>query len=171
MRGGLKGVEHDVLLVGRVLTNNDDSTGRLSLVCRDLTCDPGQITDPDATYSAQSRLHVRVCRLQARMPETGSPAQSLRVARKALCRGASTRLRRTHATEGCVTSVKIFDKSAYAGSQPWLDVTGAPLAQGDYSKRQQRWTGYAFANLAAPKNDEPWRTLGQARLRIRCGVH
>jgi len=55
--------------------------------------------------------------------------------------------------------LKVFDKSAYVGNQPWLDVTGALLAQGDYSKAQQRRTGYVFASLGAPRNDEPWRAL------------
>ena len=39
VRGWLKGFEHDVLLIGRVFTNKDGCTGRLSLVCSDLTCD------------------------------------------------------------------------------------------------------------------------------------
>src|SRR5512143_4018769 len=45
VRGWLKGFEHEVLLVGRVFTNQDGSTGRLSLVCSDLTCDGERVAD------------------------------------------------------------------------------------------------------------------------------
>ena len=45
VRGWLKGFEHEVLLVGRVFTNKDGSTGRLSLVCSDLTCDGESVAD------------------------------------------------------------------------------------------------------------------------------
>ncbi|MFZ1536906.1 MAG: DUF262 domain-containing protein [Chromatiaceae bacterium] len=66
--------------------------------------------------------------------------------------------------------IKVFDKSAYPGNQPWLVVTGALLAQGDYSKRQGRPTGYTFANLGAPGNDEPWRSLFRG-MRLGQTVH
>lgn len=39
VRGWLKGFEQEVLLVRRVFTNKDGSTGLLNLVCSDLTCD------------------------------------------------------------------------------------------------------------------------------------
>jgi hypothetical protein len=42
VRGWLKGFEHEVLLVRRVFTNKDGSTGKLNLVCSDLTCDGEQ---------------------------------------------------------------------------------------------------------------------------------
>ena len=45
VRGWLKGFDHEVLLVGRVFTNKDGSTGRLNLVCSDLTCDGEQVAD------------------------------------------------------------------------------------------------------------------------------
>jgi DDE superfamily endonuclease len=45
VRGWLKGFDHEVLLVGRVFTNKDGSTGRLSLVCSDLTCDSERVAD------------------------------------------------------------------------------------------------------------------------------
>jgi hypothetical protein len=45
VRGWLKGFDHEVLLVGRVFTNKDGSTGRLSLVCSDLTCDGERVAD------------------------------------------------------------------------------------------------------------------------------
>ena len=43
MRGWLKGFEHEVLLVRRVFTNKDGSTGKLNLVCSDLACDGDQV--------------------------------------------------------------------------------------------------------------------------------
>jgi hypothetical protein len=45
VRGWLKGFEHEVLLVGRVFTNKDGSTGRLSLVCSDLACDGERVAE------------------------------------------------------------------------------------------------------------------------------
>ena len=45
VRGWLKGFDHEVLLVGRVVTNKDGSTGRLSLVCSDLTCGGERVAD------------------------------------------------------------------------------------------------------------------------------
>lgn len=45
VRGWLPGVDHAVLGVGRVLTNQDGSTGRLSLGCSDLTCDGDRVAD------------------------------------------------------------------------------------------------------------------------------
>jgi hypothetical protein len=45
VRGWLKGGDHEVLLVGRVFTNKDGSTGRLSLVCSDLTGDGERVAD------------------------------------------------------------------------------------------------------------------------------
>jgi len=45
VRGWLKGFDHEVLLVSRVFTNKDGSTGRLSLVCSDLTCDGDRVAD------------------------------------------------------------------------------------------------------------------------------
>lgn len=43
VRGWLKGFEHEVLLVRRVFTNKDGGTGKLNLVCSDLTCDGEQV--------------------------------------------------------------------------------------------------------------------------------
>jgi IS4 transposase len=39
VRGWLKGFEQEVLLIWRVFTNQDGSTGWLNLVCSDVTCD------------------------------------------------------------------------------------------------------------------------------------
>lgn len=43
VRGWLKGFEQEVLLVRRVFTNKDGSTGTLNLVCSDLSCDGEQV--------------------------------------------------------------------------------------------------------------------------------
>lgn len=43
VRGWLKGFEQEVLLVRRVFTNKDGSTGLLNLVCSDLACDGEQV--------------------------------------------------------------------------------------------------------------------------------
>jgi hypothetical protein len=43
VRGWLKGIAHEVLLVRQVFTNKDGSTGWLNLVCNNLTCDGGTV--------------------------------------------------------------------------------------------------------------------------------
>lgn len=48
VRGGLEGFADEVLRVGRIFTNQDGSTGRLSLVCSDLTRDGEQVADSHA---------------------------------------------------------------------------------------------------------------------------
>lgn len=45
VRGWLKGFDREVLLVGRVFTNQDGSTVRQVLVCSDLTCDGAKVAD------------------------------------------------------------------------------------------------------------------------------
>jgi hypothetical protein len=42
---------------------------------------------------------------------------------------------------------------------PFLDLTGALLAKGDYSRRSSRWTGHELHDLGAPENREPWQSL------------
>lgn len=44
MRGWLKGFDREVLLVRRVFTNKDGSTGILNLVCSDLSLDGEQVS-------------------------------------------------------------------------------------------------------------------------------
>lgn len=50
-------------------------------------------------------------------------------------------------------------------SQPacWLELTGALLASGDYSRKVDRWTGYHFADFGASQNESPWRELFKGR--------
>ena len=55
----------------------------------------------------------------------------------------------------------IFDKQAHAES--WKDLTGALLAQGDYSRRESRGSGHRLADFGTPRNDEPWRKLFRGR--------
>lgn len=61
--------------------------------------------------------------------------------------------------ERAQTFLNIFDKSIYRNHSPWLEITGALLAHGDYSKTQNRWTGYHFASFGSPHNNEPWQKL------------
>lgn len=61
--------------------------------------------------------------------------------------------------------LRVFDKSAYSGDKPWVELTGALLAKGDYARKQSRWTGYDFLDLGAPKNEEPWRVLFRGKQR------
>ncbi len=39
----VRGFDHEVLLVRRIFKNKDGSTGRLDLVCSDLTCNGEQV--------------------------------------------------------------------------------------------------------------------------------
>lgn len=57
------------------------------------------------------------------------------------------------------TFLQVFDKSIYDDKEPWIEITGALLAHGNYAKTQNRWTGYHFASFGAPQNNEPWQTL------------
>ncbi|MEZ5583581.1 MAG: hypothetical protein R3F37_13300 [Candidatus Competibacteraceae bacterium] len=77
VRGWLKGFDHQVLLVGRVFTNRDGSTGRLNPVCSDrrakanrswndsrsnyprikqIQCGLGQITHADTPHPTQLQV-------------------------------------------------------------------------------------------------------------------
>ena len=73
--GGLTGVDPDVLLVGRVLTNQDGSTGRLRLVCSDLTCDGEQVA---ARYQNRWRVEDYHKSLKSNAALAKSPTRTLR---------------------------------------------------------------------------------------------
>src|SRR5512135_1110472 len=75
VRGWLKGFDHEVLLVGRVFTNKDGSTGRLSLVCSDLTCDGEQVAD---LYQKRWRLEDDHKSLKSNAALAQSPTRPLR---------------------------------------------------------------------------------------------
>lgn len=53
VRGYLKGFDHEVLLVRRLFKNKDGSTGRLDLVCSDLTCNGEQVA---AIYEKRGKV-------------------------------------------------------------------------------------------------------------------
>lgn len=55
--------------------------------------------------------------------------------------------------------ISTFNKSAGTGTMPWIPITGALLAKGDYSRKVMRGTGHYLADFGAPKNDEPWQVL------------
>jgi hypothetical protein len=40
-----------------------------------------------------------------------------------------------------------------------LDITGALLAIGDYSRKTPRWAGYSFCDFGSSKQSKPWRRL------------
>lgn len=71
------------------------------------------------------------------------------------------------------TFLSLFDKGSNPGQTPWLDVTGALLARGDYARKWQRGPFYIQADFGAPRNKEPWQTLfrgkgrGQSPDRLR----
>jgi len=75
VRGWLKGFDHEVLLVGRVFTNKDGSTGRLSLVCSDLTCDGEQVAD---LYQKRWRVEDYHKSLKSNAALAKSPTRTLR---------------------------------------------------------------------------------------------
>lgn len=50
--------------------------------------------------------------------------------------------------------LKTFDKNI-----PRIDITAALLSHGDYAKTQNRGSGYRFAHLGSPQNNEPWQKL------------
>src|SRR5512143_1647803 len=75
VRGWLKGFAHEVLLVGRVFTNKDGSTGRLSLGCSDLTCDGEQVAD---LYQKRWRVEDYHKSLKSNAALAKSPTRTLR---------------------------------------------------------------------------------------------
>ena len=103
VQGWLKGSARAVRLVRQVFKNQDNSTGRLHLVCSDLTCDydvitttykkrvasggvsqilevqcrHGQVANADVEDPKQPRLHGDLCGLQTRMFERQKQDQSL----------------------------------------------------------------------------------------------
>lgn len=58
---------------------------------------------------------------------------------------------------------EVFDKKEDPENQPWKNLTGALLAQGDYSRKDNRGSGHRLADFGAPRNDDPWRRLFRGR--------
>jgi hypothetical protein len=71
----------------------------------------------------------------------------------------------THFAARAATFIRLFNKAGDSDAQPYIALTGALLAQGDYGRRFERTSGYATCDLGAPKNDEPWRALLRGRKR------
>lgn len=59
--------------------------------------------------------------------------------------------------------LRIFTPPPQAGDTPWLEVTGALLAHGDYARKRARWTGYHFVDLGAPRSLARWQSLFRGR--------
>ena len=75
VRGWLKGYKDEVLVVRQVFTNKDGSTGRLHLVCSDLTCDYDAIT---TTYKKRWQVEVFHKSLKSNANLAKSPTRTLR---------------------------------------------------------------------------------------------
>jgi hypothetical protein len=79
VRGWLKGYKDEVLVVRQVFTNKDGSTGRLHLVCSDLTCDYDAIT---TTYKKRWQVEVFHKSLKSNANLAKSPTRTLRTQSK-----------------------------------------------------------------------------------------
>lgn len=75
VRGWLKGFKHEILLVGRVFTNKDGSTGRLNLVCSDLTCDGERVA---AIYQKRWKVEEHHKSLKSNAALSKSPTRTPR---------------------------------------------------------------------------------------------
>jgi hypothetical protein len=74
VRGWLKGFDNEVLLVRRVFTNKDDSTGLLNLVCSDLTLTGEQVA---AIYEKRWKVEVFHKSLKSNAALAKSPTQTV----------------------------------------------------------------------------------------------
>lgn len=75
VRGWLKGCAQAILLVRQVFKNKDGSTGRLHLVCSDLTCDYDAIT---TTYKKRWQVEVFHKSLKSNANLAKSPTRTVR---------------------------------------------------------------------------------------------
>jgi hypothetical protein len=74
VRGWLKGINFEVLLVRRVFTNKDGTTGLLNLVCSDLTCDGEQVA---TIYQKRWKVEVFHKSLKSNAALAKSPTQTV----------------------------------------------------------------------------------------------
>jgi len=74
VRGYLKGFNHEVLLVRRIFKNKDGSTGRLDLVCSDLTCDGDQVA---TIYEKRWKVEEYHKSLKSNLGLTKSPTRTM----------------------------------------------------------------------------------------------
>jgi hypothetical protein len=63
---------------------------------------------------------------------------------------------------------QVFD--SLGGDAPWLDVTGALIAHGEYWNPRERGSTYKTLDLGSPRNAEPWRNMFRGKTR-RQGAH
>jgi hypothetical protein len=132
---GSRAMRKKSLWLRQVFTNKDGSTGRLHLVCSDLTCElrrhrhdlqktvasggvsqilevqrqPGKVAHANTENPKQPCFSVDLRGLQAGMPEPQEKAQPLRPVSQAAHQRVAVSLRRTASTSGgCVTSVTRF---------------------------------------------------------------
>ena len=68
-------------------------------------------------------------------------------------------------TQRAQTFITVFDKLAYSIAIQWKLITGALLAKGDYSRKENRWTSHYFADFGGPKNDDIWKELFRGKKR------
>src|SRR5512143_3658158 len=113
VRGWLKGFDHEVLLVGRVFTNKDGSTGRLSLVCSDLTCDGEPVAD---LYQKRWRVEDYHQSLTSNAALAKSPPRTLRTQQNqvfmTICAGFKLeRLKMTHKLNHFALRAKLYVKA------------------------------------------------------------
>ena len=74
VRGYLKDFDHEVLLVRRIFKNKDGSTGRLDLVCSDLTCDGEQVA---TIYEKRWKVEVYHKSLKSNLGLAKSPTRTM----------------------------------------------------------------------------------------------
>mgnify|MGYP003348050296 FL=1 len=74
VRGYLKGFDDEVLFVRRIFKNKDGSTGRLDLVCSDLTCDGQQVA---TIYKKRWKVEEYHKSLKSNLGLTKSPTRTM----------------------------------------------------------------------------------------------
>ena len=74
VRGYLKGFDQEVLFVRRIFKNKDASTGRLDLVCSDLTCNGEQVA---AIYEKRWKVEEYHKSLKSNLGLTKSPTRTM----------------------------------------------------------------------------------------------
>jgi hypothetical protein len=74
VRGYLKGFDDEVLFVRRIFKNKDGSTGRLDLVCSDLTCDGQQVA---TIYEKRWKVEEYHKSLKSNLGLTKSPTRTM----------------------------------------------------------------------------------------------
>lgn len=125
----------------------------------------GNLTGIATFNQAQADNELKKAAMLAKAPELEGALHALED--HDLLRGGLTAfdLDPTHFAARADTFTRLFKKAGDGDARPYLALTGALLAQGDYARRFVRSSGYATCDLGAPKNDEPWRLLLRGRKR------